>query len=158
MIDTCKFDDSVIDTAKNEVVYLYDDDIYHEHNDCIRIACEWVAAQNITQNRCTHIWGLKTLIECWGGRYVSGNDLEVAAHLLGMPFKNGHIAISQRLVLPCQSRLKNIAKANTQVYKSVDVLREYKLYEKSDGEIKKIKDLPEDLKSHYIGKNTTFSQ
>ena len=105
MIDTCKFDDSVIDTAKNEVVYLYDDDIYHEHNDCIRIACEWLSAQNTTQSRQTPIWGLKTLIECWAGRYVSGNDLEVAAHLLGMPFKNGYIAISKRLVLPCRSRL-----------------------------------------------------
>jgi hypothetical protein len=149
MINTFKFDDSVIDAAKDDVVYLWRNDIYHEHNDCIRIACEWLAAQNITRHRRKHIWGLKTLIECWASRYISGNDLEVAAHLLGMPFKNGHIAISQRLVLPCQSRLKNIAEANTQTYGGVDELKMYKSFEMPDGSKLGIKNLPNPLVEYY---------
>lgn len=92
---------------------------HHEHDDCIRIAYEWLDAQvktaapNKRKSR-----PLKHIIERWAGRYVSTSDVEVAAHL--HPEICGeypHYNISSRLVRPNQRRLTGIGQAHTQGYK-----------------------------------------
>lgn len=102
-----------IEKAKQEVILKGSG--HHEHDDCIRIAYEWLDAQKKTKNPRNVSHGLKYLIERWSGRYVSESDVEIAAHLhpeiTGRhPFYN----ISSRLTEPSVDRLKNIAQAFTQ--------------------------------------------
>lgn len=88
---------------------------HHEHNDCIRIAYEWLDAQKKTKQPRKDFSAIKHLIERWAGRYVSESDVEIAAYMHPMisgiyPFYN----ISSRLVEPSLSRLDNIEQAFTQ--------------------------------------------
>ena len=90
-------------------------DANHEHNDCIRIAYEWLDAQVKTKGSREVANPLKHLIENWAGRYVSANDVQVAASLhpriIGVyPRFN----ISSRLTDPSIRRLQGIGQANTQ--------------------------------------------
>jgi len=101
-----------IEKAKKEVMAL---DPHYEHDDCIRIAYEWLDAQKKTKNPRYVPHYLKHLIEEWAGRYVSRSDVEIAAHLHPLirgkyPYYN----ISSRLTEPSTDRLKNIGEANTQ--------------------------------------------
>ena len=85
---------------------------HHEHDDCIRIAYEWLDAQVKIKNPTSKSRPLKHIIENWGERYVSQTDVEVAAWLhpeiLGVyPRYN----ISARLTLPSESRLSGIGEA-----------------------------------------------
>ncbi|WP_456638531.1 hypothetical protein [Bradyrhizobium sp. USDA 10063] len=93
----------------------------HEHDDCIRIAYEWLDAQTKTKGVMRDRRPLKHIIEDWGGRYVSQSDVEVAAEL--HPEIRGtypHFNISARLVLPSDVRLATIPEARTQRYKMTD--------------------------------------
>ncbi|GHB40353.1 hypothetical protein GCM10007094_32100 [Pseudovibrio japonicus] len=88
---------------------------FHEHDDCIRIAYEWLDAQKKLKNTTSGFRPLKHIIEEWGGRYVSQADVEVAAWLHPKikgtyPYYN----ISARLILPSEHRLNDISEAFSQ--------------------------------------------
>ena len=88
---------------------------HHEHPDCIRIAFEWLAAQQMTSRPSRRAaWPIKHLAESWAGRYVSEADVCVAATLLGLLGRYPHFSISSRLTRPSMSRLRNIGEALTQ--------------------------------------------
>ena len=87
---------------------------HHEHNDCIRIAYEWLDAQKKLTGPNPRIWGepIKHMIERWAGRYVSQDDVAVAAEL--HPDIKGlypRYNIASKLTLPSQRRLANIGQA-----------------------------------------------
>lgn len=109
--------DEEIEKAKGKTKYRYLDDIVHEHNDCIRIAYEWLDAQKTLSNTSIdfHL-ELKHVIEAWGGRYVSENDVEVAATLLHPKIKGRYpkFNLSKKIILPRKSRLYGIKEAFTQ--------------------------------------------
>ena len=101
-----------IENAKRR---LHLKDPNHQHEDCIRIAYEWLDAQKKLKNPRSSHAALKHYIEEWAGRYVSRSDVEVAAEI--HPLIKGHYPsynLSSRLVEPSLSRLDNIAEANTQ--------------------------------------------
>jgi len=105
--------DDLINTSKQKVKYKSPDP-HHEHNDCIRIAYEWLDAQKKTKNPAKRGNPLKHIIEKWGGRYVSTSDVEVAAFIHPditgtYPYYN----ISSRLTEPSTSRIDNLAEAFT---------------------------------------------
>lgn len=93
-------------------------DVLHEHNDCIRLAYEWLDAQNIVKTPPRQHRPLKHIIEKWAGRYVSQSDVEVAAllhpRIVG---KYPYFNISLRMVRPNDRRLKDIGEALTQNYR-----------------------------------------
>jgi hypothetical protein len=106
-----------ISEAKRRVRYENERAALHEHDDCIRIAYEWLDAQTKTRGPIGRTLPIKHMIEKWGGRYVSQSDVEVAAEL--HPEIEGrypHFNISARLVLPSDARLANIPEARTQGY------------------------------------------
>lgn len=75
----------------------------------VRIAYEWLDAQKKTKHLQDFCGPLKHLIESWGGRYVSGDDVTIAAHL--HPELKGEYRrfnISSRPVLPNRRRLLHI--------------------------------------------------
>lgn len=104
--------DKQIDDAKVKLRIL---DANYEHNDCIRIAYEWLDAQTKTKAPRDVVDLLKHLIEKWAGRYVSASDVEVAASLHPQIMgKYPRFNISSRLTEPSVERLKSIGQANTQ--------------------------------------------
>jgi len=108
--------DSEIEIGKKETKYSLKDK-HHEHNDCIRMAYEWLDAQKKTKGHMRKIMPLKHLIEKWCGRYVSTSDVEVAAHM--HPDITGeypNFNICSRLTEPSKSRLSAIPEAFTQDY------------------------------------------
>ena len=106
-----------IEAAKKKTKYSLHDPL-HEHDDCIRIAYEWLDAQHKLKTKCRHPFPLKHLIEKWAGRYVSTSDVEVAAtihqHVKG---EYPNYNISNRLIEPSTSRLDHIGEANKQDYR-----------------------------------------
>jgi hypothetical protein len=87
----------------------------HEHDDCIRIAYEWLDAQVKLKRPRMKARALKHIIENWAGRYVSQSDVEVAAYLhpdiIGeYPYYN----LSARFIEPRRSRLDGIEEAGRQ--------------------------------------------
>lgn len=156
MIKKHTLSDEVIRKAKKEIIYetyVGKGGPLHEHNDCVRIAYEWLSAQKIVKSLQIPTYPLKHIIESWGGRYVSECDLDVAAHILGVPLVNRRIAISKRITLPCHSRLEHIGEAKTQWYSIRDAPRTYKLYEIQPGV------LGDGMPSHTnIDKTTTNNQ
>ncbi len=103
--------DQEIEDAKLRTEYKLESK-HHEHNDCIRIAYEWLDAQKKTKDKSQKAYALKHLIEKWGGRYVSTSDVCVAAELHPeihgiYPFFN----ISARLTEPSMQRLSGISEA-----------------------------------------------
>ena len=105
--------DEQIEEAKKRVLYGLGE-AHHEHNDCVRIAYEWLDAQDTILSKQPRAFALKHLIEKWGGRYVSQSDVEVAAYLHprirgSYPYYN----ISSRLTLPAEDRLDGIGEAFT---------------------------------------------
>ena len=89
---------------------------YHEHQDCIAIAIEWLSAQKRTKRPGKRTAPpLKHIIESWAGRYVSQSDVEVAATVLNIPGRYPHYAISQKMIKPSLSRLDGIGEAMTQL-------------------------------------------
>ncbi|KQX21783.1 MULTISPECIES: hypothetical protein [Ensifer] len=102
-----------IDNAKKSTVYS--GDAHHEHDDCIRIAFEWLDAQTKIGSPTSKTRPLKHIIEKWGGRYVSQSDVEVAAHIHPEIFgRYPHYNIGAKLVQPLFSRLDGVSEVNTQ--------------------------------------------
>lgn len=88
----------------------------HEHPDCVRIAYAWLDAQKKIQSTCRQSYPLKHFIEKWAGRYVSQDDVEVAAYLHPeITGKYPNFNISSHLTEPRRSRLSSIAEAMTQL-------------------------------------------
>jgi hypothetical protein len=110
--------DEQIEAAKCNVKYSATQSPHHEHNDCIRIAYEWLDAQPVITKASSKGRPLKHLIEKWGGRYISRSDVEVAAFLHAeirgdYPLYN----IGARLVEPSIIRLEGISEAFTHRYR-----------------------------------------
>ncbi len=106
--------DTQIEDAKKRVTYSLEKP-HHEHNDCIRIAYEWLDAQERTKGVTRGPRPLKHHIEKWAGRYVSQSDVDVAAEL--HPDIKGtypYFNISRSLTLPSERRLDGIGEARTQ--------------------------------------------
>lgn len=116
-----------IAAAKRETKYSLSEGGHHEHDDCIRMAYEWLDAQVKTAapNK-RKMRPLKHIIERWAGRYVSTTDVDVAAYLHpGITGEYPHFNISSRLVRPNQRRLAELGQAHTQGYKEDDAQRTY---------------------------------
>lgn len=123
--------DSQIEVAKKRTSYSQEQQQFHEHNDCIRIAYEWLDAQRKIKTTTKKNFPLKHIIEQWGGRYVSHSDVEVAAYLHpeiygDYPFFN----ISSRLTEPSIERLDEIGEAFAQDYRDRYSPEIYKYHEK----------------------------
>jgi len=107
-----------IAAAKKGFRYSHPADTVHEHDDCIRMAYEWLDAQMTIATPNRKLRPLKHIIEKWAGRYISQSDVEVAASM--HPRISGTYPIfnlSARLVLPSDQRLKDIGEALTQGYR-----------------------------------------
>lgn len=101
-----------IELAKQKIIYSYSVESLHEHNDCIRIAYEWLDAQKKIMNPISKCYALKHIIEKWGGRYVSRSDVELAAFLHpAIQGKYPNYNISARLTEPDAKRLRDIGEA-----------------------------------------------
>jgi hypothetical protein len=109
--------DETIERSKKQTLYGEPNDVVHEHNDCIRIAYEWLDAQAKTKMLTTITRPLKHMIEKWAGRYVSTADVEVAAFMHSeIRGTYPHFNISARLTEPSKERLADIQQAFTQDY------------------------------------------
>jgi hypothetical protein len=85
---------------------------HHEHDDCIRMAYEWLDAQVKIKGRTNKTRPIKHIIEKWAGRYISTTDVVVAAQI--HPDIHGtypHFNISARLTEPSAHRLEGIGEA-----------------------------------------------
>ena len=102
----------LIDQAKSQTRYGLGEP-RHEHDDCIRIAYEWLDAQRKISGPNTRTTRpLKHIVEAWAGRYVCQSDVEVAAQL--HPEITGrypHFNVSSRLTRPNIRRLDGIGEA-----------------------------------------------
>ena len=119
--------DAEIAAGKKRTKYSLKEGPHHEHNDCIRIAYEWLDAQVKTKGFSKKQHALKHIIEQWAGRYVSQTDVDVAAEL--HPEIRGeypYFNISSRLTRPSKSRLDGIGEAFTQGYTERVGLADYK--------------------------------
>lgn len=120
--------DAEIEQGKLNTTYsLKRQEPMHQHNDCIRIAYEWLDAQVKTKGVTRKDRALKHIIEQWGGRYVSRSDVDVAASL--HPDIHGEYPlfnISSRLTRPNKRRLNGVGQALTHSYTESDSLSNYK--------------------------------
>lgn len=119
-----------IAAAKKTYRYSNPKDILHEHDDCIRLAYEWLDAQNTIATPNKKYRPLKHIIEKWAGRYISQSDVEIAAAM--HPRIHGsypNFNLSSRLVLPSDRRLQGIREALTQGYRERLDQRTYALRE-----------------------------
>lgn len=108
--------DKQIEDAKARTKYT--DQPHHEHNDCIRLAYEWLDAQKTITSAPRKYLPLKHIIEKWAGRYVSETDVNVAAEL--HPRISGtypNFNLSARLTRPNDRRLAGIGEALSQGYR-----------------------------------------
>lgn len=105
--------DNEIEAAKARTRYSLLEGPHHEHNDCIRMAYEWLDAQpKLEKPNTRRTWALKHLIEKWAGRYVSTTDVDVAAELHpDITGKYPHFNLSSRLIWPNERRLSGIGEA-----------------------------------------------
>lgn len=121
--------DAEIERAKKNTKYSLNG-IHHEHNDCIRMAYEWLDAQKKIKNPTTETYALKHLIERWAGRYISRSDVDVAATM--HPKIHGrypHFNISTRMTEPSTERLKSISEAFKHSYRDGHDRSVYKEHE-----------------------------
>lgn len=104
------FTDDLIEQAKKDAKLFQPN---HEHNDCIRMAYEWLDAQLTTQGTRAADW--KHIIERWCGRYITDSDVEVAAFMHPkIEGKYPKYNIGKRLTLPSTKRLVGIGEAGKQ--------------------------------------------
>ena len=107
-----------IAAAKKGFRYSHQADARHEHEDCIRMAYEWLDAQNVRATPSNKGRPLKHIIEKWAGRYISQSDVEVAASMhVRIQGKYPDFNLSARLILPADRRLDGIGEALTQGYR-----------------------------------------
>lgn len=119
-----------ISAAKRGFRYIHRADVFHEHDDCIRMAYEWLDAQNTIATPNNKSRPLKHIIEEWAGRYISQSDVEVAAHLHPrISGKYSNFNLSARLVLPSDRRLEDIGEALIQGYRDCMDPKTYDLRE-----------------------------
>lgn len=115
-----------IANAKKQVPYTFKNP-RHEHDDCIRIAYEWLDAQIKTDEvllKKNH--AIKHIIEIWADRYISISDVEIAAFLHPrIRGKYPHFNIASILIEPSPERLKDIPEAYTQNYSHPFILNPY---------------------------------
>ena len=105
-------------------------DQHHEHNDCIRMAYEWLDAQIKIKNPTSKRFALKHIIEEWAGRYVSTSDVDVAAYMHpDIHGKYPNFNISARLTEPSTDRLKSIPEAFKHQYRERHNSSVYKIHE-----------------------------
>jgi hypothetical protein len=110
--------DDQIAAAKNGFRYRHPAEVLHEHNDCIRMAYEWLDAQNVRATSSGKFHALKHIIEKWAGRYISQSDVEVAAAMHPrIRGKYPDYNLSARLIQPSDRRLKGIGEALSQGYR-----------------------------------------
>jgi len=108
--------------------FLYDDEIeraksehfygslppFHEHNDCIRAAYEWLDAQvpfTVTSRRNVTFRPLKHIIERWFGRYITRTDVEIAASMhpsIRFSYDDGY-NLGEHLILPSPARVRHLS-------------------------------------------------
>lgn len=111
--------DEQIAATKMGFRYAHPSDVLHEHNDCIRMAYEWLDAQNVRATSSGKFRALKHIIEKWAGRYISQSDVEVAAAMHPrIRGKYPDFNLSARLIQPSDSRLNDIGEALTQDYRA----------------------------------------
>lgn len=112
--------------AQRERLYQSCDPV-HEHHDCIRAAFAWLDAQQTIAKRPRSWHPVKSLVEGWAKRYVSADDVVVAALL--HPHIKGHYPdfhISSRLTLPDLARLDGLQvgmhsyKTSPEMYYSIE--------------------------------------
>jgi len=116
--------------AKRKCRYLHPNEVFHEHNDCIRLAYEWLDAQKTRSTPSGQSQPLKHIIEKWAGRYVSQSDVEVAATLHPrISGKYPDFNLSKQLIYPSERRLAAIPEALTQSYREEMEIAAYALYE-----------------------------
>lgn len=122
--------DQEIELAKKSTKYSLDSQ-HHKHNDCIRIAYEWLDAQKKTKGTIKTGYPLKHIIEQWAGRYVSTSDVCVAAELHPeIHGKYPHFNISSRFTEPSLERLRGISEAmKHESYRTSHDSKKYKLHE-----------------------------
>jgi len=102
--------DDLIERAKKNVRIFQP---RHEHNDCIRMAYEWLDAQLTTKGTRAADW--KHIIERWCGRYITDADVEIAAFMHPkIDGKYPKYNIGKRLTLPSSQRLVGIGEAGKQ--------------------------------------------
>lgn len=120
-----------IAAAKKAYRYRHPKDILHEHDDCIRMAYEWLDAHNTIATPNKKYRPLKHIIEKWAGRYISQSDVEIAAAMHPrIRGKYPNFNLSARLVLPSDRRLEGIGEALTQGYRERLNSQTYALREK----------------------------
>lgn len=97
----------------------------HEHDDCIRMAYEWLDAQTTTKGVRSEDW--KHIIERWCGRYITDDDVEVAALMHPNVFgQYPKLNISSRLRLPHIQRVHGMAGARLHISEICDeALQDY---------------------------------
>ncbi len=123
--------DKTIEDAKSKTLYSYDS--YHEHNDCIRTAYEWLDAQIKTKNPTRQTRVLKQMIQTWARRYVSKADVEVAALMHPeIQGKYPHYNISARLTEPLMDRLNDMPNAFKHSYNEQHGKSDYTIQEQSE--------------------------
>lgn len=84
----------------------------HEHNDCIRMAYEWLDAQTKMKRKRSDDW--KHLVEHWCGHHITCDDITVAAHLHPAIQQDGdRLNLSSIKILPRFARLDGIGEANS---------------------------------------------
>lgn len=82
----------------------------HDHNDCIRMAYEWLDAQTKMKRKRDDDW--KHWVEHWCGCHITVDDIKVAAHLHPAIQQDGDkLNLSSIKVLPRFSRLDGIGAA-----------------------------------------------
>ena len=107
-----------ISDAKRHVRYEHKSEAFQEHDDCVRLAYEWLDAQSTIASSSKKSRPLKHIIEKWAGRYVSQSDVELAAFIHPrVSGKYPDFNLSARLVLPSHRRLNGIGEALTQDYR-----------------------------------------
>ena len=118
--------DKQIADAKVGFKYSYNIEVFHEHNDCIRLAYEWLDAQNVRKHISQQPRSLKQFVEKWAGRYVSDADVQIAASLnLRIRRRRGDFNVASRLILPSDQRLTHIGEAFAQIPAADRDLRGY---------------------------------
>lgn len=109
--------DELIEEAKKRIKFGPEHGPHHEHNDCVRIAYEWLDAQKKTKIVVRRSRGFKTYVRNWGGRYISKSDVDIAADLHPDVFGSyPRFNISRRLTRPRRTRLENIGQAFSHSY------------------------------------------
>lgn len=89
---------------------------FHQHVDCILIAGEWLEAQKPTKGATRCQYALKHMIESWADRYVSSDDVAVAAKILGIKGEYPRFHFDGRLIYPSNDRLIGIGEAGKHDY------------------------------------------